>query len=128
MDLSELKSKIWTAPDLAREDVPCPEWGVTLTVQALDGAQLDAFEAASVDLDGETPKVKLANQRARLVALSVVDPQTGARVFVDDDVTRLNTKSAAVLKRLYLAAARLSGIRTGEDEPEKNSATTPASS
>lgn len=127
MDPSELKRLIFAAPDLARAEVPCPEWGVTLTVQALDGGQLDAFEAASVDLDGETPKVKLASQRARLVALAVVDPATGARVFTDADVAGLNTKSAAVLKRLYLAAARLSGIRTGEDEPEKNSEATPPS-
>lgn len=123
----DIKAKVFAADDLPSELVPCPEWGVSLTVRALDGDQSDAFEESSLDSsDLQNPRVKLAGQRARLVALSVVDPETGARVFSDDDVKALGKKSSAVLRRLYRVAARLSGIRTGEDEPEKNSGRTPA--
>jgi len=65
--------------------------------------------------------VNLANVRARLCAISIVD-ETGKRMFSDEDVRALGRKSAAALDRVFAAAQRLSGL-TDEDVEElaKNS-------
>ena len=51
---------------------------------------------------------------------TTIDPETGERVFFSDaDVAALGKKSGRVLDRLAKVIARLSGIKTGEDEGEE---------
>ena len=110
------RDAILQADDLPAEDVEVPEWGGTVRVRGLTGAERDAFEASIVEQRGKTTHFKMENLRARLVALSVVG-EDGKRIFSDSDVKALGRKSAVALQRVFKAAQRLSGL-TAEDVEE----------
>lgn len=103
------REDILQADDILTEDVAVPEWGGTVRVRGLTGAERDGFEADSVRGKGKNTSVNLANLRARLVALAVVD-EHGNRLFGPADVAALGRKSAAALTRVYEVATRLSGL------------------
>ncbi|MCI0384591.1 hypothetical protein [Streptomyces sp. CNQ085] len=113
--------QILGAPDLKTEDVPVPEWGGTVRVQELSGADRDKFESSFVTTSGgqavAVDSGGLVGFRARLAAASIVD-ENGKRMFRSDaEVKRLGAKSAAALQRVCEAAMRLSGL-TEQDVEE----------
>lgn len=103
------RDQILQAKDLVTETVEVPEWGGSVLVKSLTGAERDQFEAAIVEQKGRDTKVNMRNARARLVALSVVDEE-GKKLFSPNDVSLLGAKSAAALQRVFNVAMRLSGI------------------
>jgi hypothetical protein len=113
--------QILQANDIVTETVSVPEWGGEVLVRGLSGSERDAFEDATLEQVGKSRKVNLANVRARLCALSIVD-ENGKRMFSDGEVRALGRKSAAALDRVFSVAQRLSGL-TDEDVEElaKNS-------
>ena len=115
------RDQILTAQDLAREPVAVAEWGGEVLVQALTGAERDAYEASLMQMRGNNPQWNFVNARAKLVARSCVD-ESGARIFSDDDVRALSKKSSAALQRVYDVAMRLSGLSSSDmEELTKNS-------
>lgn len=114
------RDDILMASDLQEEDVDVPEWGGTVRVRGLSGAERDRFESSVVEMHGKKVVVKSENMRAKLVALCVVD-ESGGRVFSDRDVEALGQKSASALQRVFEAAQRLSGLTEADvEELEKN--------
>ncbi|MGE5585722.1 MAG: hypothetical protein ACM309_09390 [Bacillota bacterium] len=109
------KEAILQAQDLPTEDVEVREWGGTVRVRALTGAERDAFEQGVVETRGKSTRMNLRNIRAKLVALTVVD-EDGKRVFTDEDAELLGRKSAAALNRVFEVAQRLSGLRPEDVE------------
>lgn len=103
---------------LKTELVKVPDWGGTVRVRELTGAERDQYEAALVRMQkkGGTHDLTMDNARARLVSLAVIDAG-GARVFTADDVVRLGNLSASALSTVFDVAARLSKI-TEEDMEE----------
>ncbi|MFS8534357.1 MAG: hypothetical protein FWJ65_04295 [Limnochordales bacterium] len=94
--------------DRKYEEVPVPEWGGTVRVRSLTGRERDQFEQSLVDK--RTGRLsRLANARARLVALCLVDEQ-GNRLFSTDEAALLGQKSAAALERVFEVARRLCGM------------------
>ncbi len=115
------RDAILEAPDLSFEDVAVPEWGGVVRVRGLTGAERDAFEASVVERKGRETRMNMANLRARLAALAMVDAE-GKRLFNDADVAALGKKSGAALHRVFEVAQRLSGITEADiSELEKNS-------
>jgi hypothetical protein len=110
------KDAILAANDLVTEDVEVPEWGGTVRVRTISGAERDAFEQAIVTRKGKNVQTNLANIRAKMVALCVVD-ENGQRLFADKDVLLLGTKSAAALDRVFTVAQQLAGL-TDKDVDE----------
>lgn len=110
------KDAILSANDLVTEDVAVPEWGGTVRVRTISGAERDAFEQAIVTRKGKNVQTNLANIRAKMVALCVVD-ENGQRLFADKDVLLLGTKSAAALDRVFTVAQQLAGL-TDKDVDE----------
>jgi len=110
------RDQVDNADDLPYEDVPVPEWGGTVRLRTLTGAERDAFEASVVSQNGTNRRVNLKNVRARLVGLSLVDEE-GNRLYADADVPKLGKKSAKVLDRLFSKAQKLSGL-TDDDVEE----------
>lgn len=110
------RDEILGASDIAVEPVEVPEWGGTVRVRGLTGAERDELEAEIVraNRDGST-RVDTRNLRARLVALSVVD-EAGERLFTCEDIEALGQKSAAALDRVFSVAQRLSGL--GDEDVE----------
>ncbi|WP_119728335.1 hypothetical protein [Thermomonospora amylolytica] len=110
------KDQILAADDLTTEDVEVPEWGGTVRVRTLTGAERDRFEESMAQTRGKSVKTNLANLRARLVALCVVD-EDGKRLFSDSEAAALGRKSAAALDRVFEAARKLNRM-TEEDVEE----------
>lgn len=103
---------ILSALDLPTVDVVCPEWGGTVKVRAMTGAERDSFEAAMmvVDEKKETRRDKMLNLRARLCAQVIVGEDGVTAVFSDVDVMALGKKSARALNRVFNEARKLSGF------------------
>lgn len=129
------RDAIFAVDDVEYRDVPTPEWGGSVRVRSLSGADRDAFEASMTmtrpSLDpakkGELENVPdTANGRAKLVARGCVDDD-GNRLFTDADIVALGAKSAKVLDRLFDAIAELSGLgEKAEAEAEGNSGAAPS--
>ncbi|MGH3927651.1 MAG: hypothetical protein ACRDS1_01415 [Pseudonocardiaceae bacterium] len=107
------REAILSAEDSVTEDVEVPEWGGTVRVRGLTGAERDKIEAL---VAGNGKKMNFANLRARMCAASVVD-ESGERLFGEADIAALGGKSAAALDRVFSVVQRLSGI-TDEDIDE----------
>jgi len=114
--------------DTKIEDVDIPEWGGIIRLRSLSGRERDAFEASLRVRDGKHTVVALENYRAKLVARSAINPDTGARVFTDEQIHLLGEKNAAVLQRLYDVATALSGMEDAEEDLAGNSEADPSGS
>ena len=95
--------EILAAPDLAFEDVPVPEWGGTVRIQALP-----ADEAAELIELLNTPEGKKLGP-VRVLAQSAVDDK-GARLFTQAQVEALKKKSMRVFLRLQKTAMDINGF------------------
>lgn len=114
---------ILDADDLKAEPVEVPEWGGTVLVRGMTGAERDRFEAsfAADDLKGMSKKGLQDLFRARLAAGCMVD-EKGKRLFQGEAVVkRLADKSAIALQRVCDVALRLSAISDADvDDLTKN--------
>lgn len=110
------RDAILNIEDLDYEDVEVPEWGGTVRVRGLTGSERDSYEASVMQRRGKRYELVMADARAKLVALVVVNEE-GARLFSDRDVKALGRKSAAALNRVFSVGQRLSGL-TNEDIEE----------
>lgn len=121
-----LRDQILAAQDTTKEAVSIPEWGIKdgLFIKSLSAKERDQWEASMVSIDMERRKVRkvnMANMRARLVTLTLVDAE-GKRVLGDDDAEALGEKSAAVIARLFDTAQRVNALSVDEVKAlEKNS-------
>ena len=111
-------AQIEAVDDRTHEDVEVPEWGGTVRVVGLTGADRDAYEATFVDAKGKPAVQRLRNIRAKLVVKCLVDAD-GNRLFTDDKAKALGEKNGAVIDRLFDVARRLSGIGQGAVEEGK---------
>jgi len=103
------KEQIKSVSDLETQDVEVPEWGGTVRLKSLTGAERDRFEASVVQGQGRNTTVNMQNLRAKLVAQSAIG-EDGKPLFTEDDVKWLGEKSAKALNRLFNAAQSLSGL------------------
>ena len=109
------RDAILAAVDMATEEVYVPEWGASVRVKTLTGAERDYFEASIIRREGKVVSQNLQNIRARLCALCIVDAD-GQRVFGEEDEFALGRKSGAALERIFAAAQRLNGLRDEDVE------------
>ena len=105
-----LKDSILKADDLPRRKVEVPEWGVTVYVRSMAGAERDAWEQWLVDTKTDRKHI-----RARYCVLVMVD-EKGNRIFEDGDIESLSKKSAAALDRVFSAGLALNGMSADEQE------------
>ena len=103
------KAAILTADDLGRREVAVPEWGGTVLIRGLTGAERDAYEASMLRQRGTEMVANLQQIRAGLVARCCIGAD-GERLFTDHDVGALGEKSAAALDRVFEACAGLSRL------------------
>jgi hypothetical protein len=122
------KSQILQAVDIKTSEVAVPEWGGDVLVREFSGADRDAFESSMVRINAEGQReTDLSNMRAKLVAMCLVDHETGERMFSDAELALLGKKSAAALQRVFEVAQRLNGLSADDvKDAEKNSATGPS--
>lgn len=115
------KNQILEAADLKSEVVDVPEWGGSVLVRTMTGADRDAFETSMITVAADgTRRPDMSNLRAKLVALTLVD-EANNRLFDVADIPRLALKSAAALERVFEAAQRINGLgAVAQDAAVKN--------
>lgn len=90
------KKAILEAKDIKTMEVEVPEWGGSVMVRVISGADRDVFEQAYSEK-------KMDAFRTRFLVLTLCDDK-GERLFTNDEVEALNAKSSKVLNRLFDAA------------------------
>ncbi|EFC78984.1 hypothetical protein, partial [Parafrankia sp. EUN1f] len=103
------RDAILAVDDRKSVDVECPEWGGTVRLRSISGAQRDQFEQSCLVQKGKTRQVNMRNARAKLIILCAVD-EDGARMFSDADLALLTKKNAKPLDRLFGEAQKLCGL------------------
>jgi len=106
------REAILQAQDLKHEDVEVPEWGGTVRVRMMTGAERDALGVSLLTKDRQ---LDMSQYRIRLVATCIVDDQ-GRQLFGPDEVHMLGAKSGLALDRVYRVAERLND--TGAESVE----------
>ena len=109
-----LRETILNADDLDSKMVELPQWGVTVEVRSLDGRSRARLLSSAAKEDGT---VDLERLYPEMVILCAYDPETGERVFTEDDRDGLLSKSASQLELVALAAMQVSGM-TGDSQAE----------
>lgn len=120
------KADIFGRDDRRYETVDVPEWGGSVRLRSLTGAERDDWEGSLVHQVGRKTHTDLRNMRAKLVQLSAVD-ENGLPLFDKADVMKLGNMNAAALDRLFETCQRLSGL-SDEDVAELEGNSGPAQS
>lgn len=107
MTTGGLRDQIFASKDLDSEIVEVPEWGLKLEVRSMSAGERSRSMRNWLDDD---QKVDLEKFYPAIIAASVFDPESGERVFEQDDAEKLNEKSSRVIERLAMVALRLSGM------------------
>lgn len=108
------REMILGADDLPRKEIEVPEWGGSIYVRALSGAERVVFERV-VFSDAATDESVMA----QLVALCAVD-EKGERLFSEADVEALNQKNAKALSRVANAAILFNALSAEGVEEQGN--------
>jgi len=87
------KQMILEAQDIKTTEVEVAEWGGSVFIRVISGADRDVFEQAFADK-------KTESFRTRFLVLTLCDAN-GERLFTNEDVVALNKKSSRVLNRLF---------------------------
>src|ERR1051326_5688241 len=98
--VAQSATEILAIDDALVEDVPVPEWRLTVRVKRLSGSERDAFEEQLFETQGDDRRFNRKNLRARLCSLAIVGPK-GERLFTPEQIAALGDKCAPALDRLY---------------------------
>jgi hypothetical protein len=103
-----LRDTILAADDIPVERVEIPEWGVTVEVRGMTGA--DRGQLLEEALDQDSGEVDLQRIYPDAVILSAHDPEDGTRIFDTSDRDALLSKAGKAIDRIATVAMRLSGF------------------
>ena len=118
--MSKMRDRIKAIQDTKSERVTMPEWEnleiEIRTMKAIDRAKLLKM---AVDAEGKVIGDKF---QAGMIIASCFDPETGEKIFANDDADMIMEKSAGVIEFLAGRAMELSGLsRETMKTAEKNS-------
>lgn len=119
MSKLSIRDQIIQADDIQIEQVPVPEWGVTIEVRGMNGAARARY--MEMFRDEETGRINYPAlyPTALIECCYIPDGMDGAggKVFREGDEDIINQKSGKALERVAAVAMRLSGMN--EDSEEK---------
>lgn len=115
MNAQQLREAILSQRTLRRQEVHCPEWGVTFFIREMTGTERDEWDQSLTRGNG---KVDISNIRARLVAQCAVDTE-GNRIFSMADAVALGQVSAKALDRCAKVAQKVNGLTEDDLEDAK---------
>lgn len=111
-----LRDRILAADDIQSEMVDVPEWGVTVEVRGMNGADRSRILDAAAASDGN---LSVGTMYVDTVIASCYDPESGLRIFSDADRDSLLGKSASAIDRLAQVGMRLSGMQVEATDDAK---------
>ena len=109
---------ILQAEDFVYDDVECPEWGGTVRIRSLSGAQRVTLRKA-IDNGND-------NVDEMLCVMAIVDDD-GNRIFDQKQIAELSRKNTKAISRVAIRVLEISGMRNPEksvSDAEKNSGET----
>lgn len=115
--------QILAVEDLPLKEVKVPQWGGSVFVRAMNGAERDTYEAKLIDVQKLTTiEEKLAAVRGRLVFLCTVD-ENGERLFTTEEhYKKLMRKNWRALDLIADEAQKVNALSDDEvEEIAKNS-------
>ena len=96
--------------DIKIEKVEVPEWGGSVFIKSMTGAEKDAYDDSICDLDGQEVVMNMVDASAKLCAKTICD-KDGKRLFTKKDILALGKKNGRALERCSKVARRLSGYK-----------------
>lgn len=108
------KDQILNADDLQTKDVYVKPWDGYVRVRTMTAHERDKFEQQIFTNRGGK-KERMDDVRALLVSLTVVD-EDGKRMFSEQDVKKLSSKSAAAMDAIFSAAQSLNAVSDNDVE------------
>ncbi len=118
------KKAILDADDLPRETLHIPEWNGDVLIRGLSSADRDKISNARIrclQARGES-NISLISNEAKLAGMVLINDD-GTRMFTDQEIALLATKSGEAIHRIVEVAERISGL-TDSGETVKNSVKT----
>ena len=103
-----LRDQILSVDDIQIKMVEVPEWGVTVEVRGMNGADRQKILDTAAAEEGEG--VTVGGMFIDVILATAYDPESGERLFTEDDKGPLLTKNAQALDRLATAGFSLSGM------------------
>ena len=120
-----LRDKIFAADDRQIETVEVPEWGCSVGVRVMGGAERDTFEYEATKRMTDDKLTDPRGLRSRLLVATLVDEE-GQPVFTSADIPAIEQKAAPVISRLCEVAQRVNGLSDEDvEELAKNSSGAP---
>lgn len=105
-----LRDRILAANDIATRTIHVAQWGVDLEIRTLSALERTRMIKACTDNEGN---VDLEKMYPLLVIASAHDPETGAKVFDQNDMGVVADKSASAIEVVAKIAMEMSGM-TGD--------------
>jgi hypothetical protein len=119
-----LRDRILQASDITAETVEVPEWGVTVEVRTMTGAERAKIMQSAAEAGGVMDFTKIYPD---VVISCTFDPESGERVFDWEDRPNLMAKSGLAIDRIAAVGLRLSGFtKEAQDAAGKGSSLTPS--
>lgn len=110
------RDQIVEQDDRTYDTVFVPAWKGDVRLRSLTGTERDRFEAGLQERKGGKVKDNMANFRARLVSLCLVD-EKGVRLFTSTaEIILLGNKSAASLQLLFDKCNEMNGFSDSDIE------------
>ena len=106
LSAAELAALIMDADDLGIITLTVKEWKLpdgspmTLGIRVLTVGDRDAFEGEMLRAK-ESGYASMENFRAKYLARCLCHPETGERLFSDEQISQLGQKSSKVISRLF---------------------------
>jgi len=102
-----MRDLILNSDDIPTELIDIPEWGVTIEVRGMTGAdRASILESAMLPTGG----VNLQAFYPEIIIACAHDPETGQRLFTSADRDAVMAKSGKAIDRLATAGLSLSGM------------------
>ena len=101
-----LRDQILNSNDIPHELVKVKEWGVSIEVRGMTGAERTRI----LDLAQSENGMNLQTVYPEIVISTAFDAESGEKIFTPQDRTALLSKSASALDNLATVGMRLSGF------------------
>lgn len=103
------RDDILNAKDSEIREVDVPEWGGTVRLKTMTGAERDELESMVQRKKKIKNRLDLRGVRALLLSLVIVD-EKGEQVFTKEDLEALNGKAAKPLNDVFSVAQEMNGL------------------
>lgn len=114
------KDEILKSVDLAWQDIEVKEWGGTVRVRVMTGADRDKFEQMIFNSKGKDKNFNQENFRVKLLVMTLAN-ESNERLFTEEDIAELAKKSSVPMDRLCEVAMQINRIGAKDvEEMTKN--------